>query len=143
MYGSPQGIQPMARLTGSDLLTHRASAQALGMGNHAIVRDAGYYTIRKDGTERLHFTAYYEALLEAKGEITRVTVNVAEITPMGVQPVWCDSFTTSSKSALSVARRVRRLTNLTGVRCKRTEVGGVVCLYPYGSDEMVAFNIPC
>ena len=32
-----------------------------------LVRAAGYLIIKKDGSERLNFTAFYEALLEAKG----------------------------------------------------------------------------
>ncbi|MCP9914897.1 AbrB family transcriptional regulator [Cyanobium sp. ATX 6F1] len=32
-----------------------------------LVRASGYVTTLKDGSERLHFTAFYEALLEAKG----------------------------------------------------------------------------
>ena len=32
-----------------------------------LVRAAGYVSSKKDGSERLNFTAYYEALLEAKG----------------------------------------------------------------------------
>ena len=32
-----------------------------------LVRDCGYTTINKDGSERLNFTAFYDALLEAKG----------------------------------------------------------------------------
>jgi hypothetical protein len=31
-----------------------------------LVRSAGYVSTKKDGTERLNFTAIYEALLEAK-----------------------------------------------------------------------------
>ena len=32
-----------------------------------LVRDCGYTSINKDGSERLNFTAFYDALLEAKG----------------------------------------------------------------------------
>lgn len=32
-----------------------------------LVRSTGYVSTKKDGTERLNFTAFYEALLEAKG----------------------------------------------------------------------------
>jgi len=31
-----------------------------------VVRAAVYVSVKKDGTERLNFTAFYEALLEAK-----------------------------------------------------------------------------
>jgi hypothetical protein len=32
-----------------------------------LVRECGYVSTKKDGSERLNFTAFYEALLEAKG----------------------------------------------------------------------------
>jgi hypothetical protein len=32
-----------------------------------LVRSAGYCSTKKDGMDRLNFTAFYEALLEAKG----------------------------------------------------------------------------
>ena len=32
-----------------------------------LVRSCGYFSTKKDGTERLNFTAFYEALLNAKG----------------------------------------------------------------------------
>ena len=132
----------MTKLTGQALLTHRDDCRAAGMNNAAIVRAAGYIGTKKDGSERLHFTEYYENILIAQGKMFRININVAEITPMGVQPTWGDSFTTSSRSARSVARKVRQLTKLTGVRCKRTVENGVVALYPYRSDDMVCYNLP-
>ncbi len=52
-------------LTGSDLL---AKVKELGdAGKSEIVRACGYVSTKKDGSERLNFTAFYEALLEAKG----------------------------------------------------------------------------
>ena len=52
-------------LTGSDLLT---KVKELGDASKSdLVRAAGYVSTKKDGTERLNFTAFYEALLEAKG----------------------------------------------------------------------------
>lgn len=52
-------------LTGSDLL---AKVKELGDASKSdLVRAAGYLSTKKDGTERLNFTAFYEALLEAKG----------------------------------------------------------------------------
>jgi hypothetical protein len=52
-------------LTGSELL---AKVKELGDGSKSdLVRAAGYVSTKKDGTERLNFTAFYEALLEAKG----------------------------------------------------------------------------
>ena len=52
-------------LVGSDLL---AKVKELGdVSKSDLVRSCGYVSTKKDGTERLNFTAFYEALLEAKG----------------------------------------------------------------------------
>lgn len=52
-------------LTGSELL---AKVKELGdVGKSELVRSCGYVSTKKDGTERLNFTAFYEALLDAKG----------------------------------------------------------------------------
>jgi hypothetical protein len=52
-------------LTGSELL---AKVKELGeMSKSDLVRSAGYVSTKMDGSERLNFTAFYEALLEAKG----------------------------------------------------------------------------
>ncbi|MCP9818392.1 AbrB family transcriptional regulator [Synechococcus sp. Cruz-9H2] len=52
-------------LSGADLL---AKVKELGdVSKSELVRAAGYVSTKKDGSERLNFTAFYEALLEAKG----------------------------------------------------------------------------
>ena len=52
-------------LTGSDLL---AKVKELGDASKSdLVRACGYVSTKKKGGERLNFTAFYEALLEAKG----------------------------------------------------------------------------
>jgi hypothetical protein len=52
-------------LTGSDLL---AKVKELGDASKSdMVRECGYVSTKKDGGERLNFTAFYEALLGAKG----------------------------------------------------------------------------
>jgi hypothetical protein len=52
-------------LSGSDLL---AKVKELGDASKSeLVRACGYVSTKKDGSERLNFTAFYEALLEAKG----------------------------------------------------------------------------
>ena len=51
--------------TGADLL---AKVRELGDASKSdLVHACGYVSTKKDGTERLNFTAFYEALLEAKG----------------------------------------------------------------------------
>jgi hypothetical protein len=52
-------------LTGADLL---AKVKELSDASKSdLVRACGYVSHKKDGTERLNFTAFYEALLNAKG----------------------------------------------------------------------------
>ena len=52
-------------LTGSELLS---KVKELGDASKSdLVRSCGYVSAKKDGSERLNFTAFYEALLEAKG----------------------------------------------------------------------------
>jgi hypothetical protein len=52
-------------LTGSDLL---AKVKEMGDASKSdLVRACGYVSSKKDGTERLNFTAFYESLLQAKG----------------------------------------------------------------------------
>jgi hypothetical protein len=52
-------------LTGSELLS---KVKELGdVSKSDLVRECGYVSTKTDGTERLNFTAFYEALLESKG----------------------------------------------------------------------------
>jgi len=58
-------MQQHMALTGSDLL---AKVKELGDTYKSdLVRVAGYVSSKKDGGEQLNFTAFHEALLEAKG----------------------------------------------------------------------------
>jgi hypothetical protein len=132
----------MTKITGQTLLQHRADCLAQGMKAGEIARTAGYVGQRKDGTERIHFTEFYEEVLIAQGKMHRINISMAEMTPMGIQPVYSNSFTTFSRDVRTISRKVRQLTNLTKVRCKRTVHNGVVVLYPYHSDEIVSYNIP-
>ena len=52
-------------LVGSELLT---KVKDLGdVSKSDVVRACGYVSAKQDGGERLNFTAFYEALLDAKG----------------------------------------------------------------------------
>jgi hypothetical protein len=52
-------------LSGTELL---AKVKEMGDASKSeLVRACGYVSSKKDGSERLNFTAFYEALLEAKG----------------------------------------------------------------------------
>ncbi len=63
-------------LTGNDLLT---KVKELGdVGKSEVVKACGYVSTKKDGGDRLNFTAFYEALLEAKG------VNLGETGVAGI-----------------------------------------------------------
>ena len=52
-------------LTGSDLLAKFKEIE--GLSESEQCRACGYVSTKKNGSERLNFTAFYEALLEAKG----------------------------------------------------------------------------
>jgi hypothetical protein len=56
----------VAQLTGKELL---AKVKELGDATpkDQVARETGYSLTKKDGTERIEYTAFYEALLEAKG----------------------------------------------------------------------------
>ena len=63
-------------LTGSDLL---AKVKELGdVSKSDLVRACGYVSTKKNGSERLNFTAFYEALLEAK-ELILETLELLEL----------------------------------------------------------------
>ena len=52
-------------LTGTDLLSKVKEVGDVSKSD--LVRACGYVSAKKDGGDRLNFTAFYEALLEAKG----------------------------------------------------------------------------
>jgi hypothetical protein len=56
----------VAQLTGKELLS---KVKELGDATpkDQVARETGYSVTKKDGTERIEYTAFYEALLEAKG----------------------------------------------------------------------------
>jgi hypothetical protein len=63
--GRNKGMPPMIQLTGQDLLQHRENCRAVGMAAADIVRAAGYIGQRKDGSEKLNFTRYYEEVFSS------------------------------------------------------------------------------
>ena len=52
-------------LTGSDLLAKFKEVE--GLSDSEQCRACGYFSTKKNGETRLNYTAYYKALLEAKG----------------------------------------------------------------------------
>lgn len=61
----PASQSNSSMLTGTDLLTKVKELSSATKSD--LVRACGYVSSKKDGTERLNFTAFYNALLEAKG----------------------------------------------------------------------------
>ena len=61
------GADEEAPLTGADLLEFYESKQAEGMSHKDIAYQAGYFSVTKNGLERVNSTQFNEALLEAKG----------------------------------------------------------------------------
>lgn len=62
---SLNGSLKITMLTGAELLT---KVKELGDASKSdLVRSCGYVSTKKDGSERINFTAFYEALLGAKG----------------------------------------------------------------------------
>ena len=62
---SPEEVESIAPLTGTTLLER---IKVLGdISKSDLVKACGYVSTKKDGGERLNYTAFYEALLEAKG----------------------------------------------------------------------------
>ena len=67
------------QLTGSELLD---KIKELGDSNKSeLVRACGYFSVKNDGSERLNFTAFYEALLTAKG-VSLTPVRTQEATEL-------------------------------------------------------------
>ena len=65
VYAERSQMLRISMLVGTELLT---KVKELGdVSKSELVRSCGYVSSKKDGAERLNFTAFYEALLEAKG----------------------------------------------------------------------------
>lgn len=63
----------MQPLTGLELLTHHQANDGLSRTEKVI--SAGYSGLKKDGSPRVYFTSYYEALLKIKGFLERVKLS--------------------------------------------------------------------
>jgi hypothetical protein len=68
-------------LTGSDLLALMKAQPDASKSD--LVRAAGYVSTKSDGSERLNFTAFYEALLEAKGVSLGIGLATEKVRPAG------------------------------------------------------------
>ena len=59
------------QLTGFELINFQFINKDLT--KQELVKGAGYYTIKEDGSVRYNYTAYYEALIEAKSGVVQTT----------------------------------------------------------------------
>jgi hypothetical protein len=59
----------MSALTGSELLAKVKQLEAEGYGKNELARQTGYVSTKKDGGEKIDRSAFFEALLAAKGVI--------------------------------------------------------------------------
>lgn len=57
----------MSALTGPELLAKVKELESEGFGKNDLARMTGYVSTKKDGTEKINRSAFFEALLEAKG----------------------------------------------------------------------------
>lgn len=64
---APTSFTMSTPLTGSELLAAVKRLEAEGASKNQIAIETGYFTVTKDGKERVNSTSFYEALLEAKG----------------------------------------------------------------------------
>ena len=58
----------VAKLTGKELL-NKVKELGDSVPKDQVARETGYSTTKKDGTERIEYNTFHEALLEAKGLI--------------------------------------------------------------------------
>lgn len=66
-------VQKMQRLTGFDLLAHHSRQDGRTIAVKAIT--AGYFGKKEDGSPRVYFTQYFEAILFAKGWQKRIQLS--------------------------------------------------------------------
>jgi hypothetical protein len=59
----------MAALTGEELLAKVEALKAEGANKTRLARETGYVSLKSDGGERVNFTGFYEALLQAQGTL--------------------------------------------------------------------------
>lgn len=67
------------KLTETALINKVNAMRSEGYNNSAICRACGYSSKKEDGTERLHFVDFYEALIKAKGlDLPQNEVEISE-----------------------------------------------------------------
>ena len=128
-------------LTGKALDEHHRAGIAAGTPKGELVRSAGYFKFRQDGSVRLLFTAYYEEILISRGVMHRVNVHISAKTAYGWQPTHFETFVVGSINQRSIALKVRNLAGLTNVRCTRVQSWNGVTLYPIKGDTAVFYAV--
>ena len=123
-------------IAGQDLLTFRQNCLAKGMKTPQIVREAGYVSRRNDGSERVHFTQFYQELLYMQGTIQKVRVTVTDT--FGGQPnySWIDRHELYIYKDNPV-REVKSHLGYTGVKCDKFDMGNCIHLYPRGEAKVI------
>jgi hypothetical protein len=123
-------------ITGQDLVNFRNDCRANGMTNSQIVREAGYVSRRNDGTERVHYTSFYQELLYAQGKLAKVRVTVTDT--FGGQPNY--SWTIRHQVYIyksNPVREVKKEIGYTGVKCDKIDMGSCIHLYPRGQAIVI------
>ena len=123
-------------LQGQDLVKLNKERTAQGVKKADILREAGYVGTKKDGTERLLFTAFYQELLYAQGKLAKVRVTVTDT--FGGQPnySWVDRYQLYVYRDNPV-REVKAEIGYTGVKCDKVDMGSCIHLYPRGEAKVI------
>jgi len=141
-----ESSEPTPRLEGKALL---AKIRSLSDASKAdIVRACGYVSRKRNGTARLEFRVFYEALLEARGlqVATRASEEILNRSSRAKRAKDNKSFhvlVSEEDSVLLTRRCARQLDLQPGDRfCIRLESGAII-LDPVGPDEDAEVEQPC
>jgi hypothetical protein len=123
-------------IAGQDLITFRRNLLAQGMKSSQIVREAGYVSTRQDGSERVHYTQFYQELLYAQGKLAKVRVTVTDT--FGGQP----NYSRVDRHQVYIyksnpVREVKKEIGYTGVKCDKIDMGSCIHLYPRGEASVI------
>lgn len=117
-------------IIGQDLVQLNKQRSAEGVKKADILREAGYVSTRKDGSKRLHFTAFYQELLYVRGDIKKVRVTLVR-----------DSFVESTAELYvyndNPVREVKAHLGYTGVKCDKRNMKNVIHLHPRKEKNMI------
>ena len=123
-------------IQGQNLVQLNKQRSAEGVKKADIVREAGYVSQRKDGTERLLFMQFYQELLYVQGKLAKVRVTVTDT--FGGQPnySWADRHQFYVYRDNPV-REVKAEIGYTGHKCDKLDMGSCIHLYPRGEAKVI------